>query len=439
MKLKEANEMVGALKKEIRTYLDSDARKAIPDKENDPKLKELEGKFTAAQADLDAEIRQQAREGNPAPVLSDRERRDVDRFDIGKVLRSMVRSMKGAASGIDGIEAEMLAEGEKEARAADCGASGLMLPRMVVRRVDLRTERRDSTTLSATGGTDLQYGGSTIQTDKGGLYDAFFDASVLRKGGATVIEGLSGNLDLNKLTAGTVPVKKAEGVGAVQTSPTTSLLSLNPNRLPVFVQLSGRLLMQGPAAINAWIRRNVETQLNAVAEKAYFHGVGTDEPEGIFHTTGIGNVIGGTNGGAPDYDDIVDLETAVDVENANVGVLHYFTNGRVRGKLKKTVSASGTDSRRVWADVLAADANPLVTNAISHTLTKGSSGAVCSALGYGNIADYIMAFWGAMSIELLRDVANAKVDEYTLVLAIYHDGGVIRPVSFAAMLDALTT
>jgi hypothetical protein len=47
--------------------------------------------------------------------------------------------------------------------------------------------------------------------------------------------------------------------------------------------------------------------------------------------------VGDTNGAAPDWADIIDLETAVAIDNADIGALAYITNTKVRGKLKKTL------------------------------------------------------------------------------------------------------
>ena len=77
------------------------------------------------------------------------------------------------------------------------------------------------------------------------------------------------------------------------------------------------------------------------------------------------------------------------------------------------------------------------SNAISRTLVKGTSGAACSAIFFGNFADYIEAYWGGVSLEMVRDKTNAITGLYTLVASVYYDGGVVRPKSFAAMLDAL--
>ena len=97
------------------------------------------------------------------------------------------------------------------------------------------------------------------------------------------------------------------------------------------------------------------------------------------------------------------------------------------------------DSRFIWDG---ADLNgyaPLVSNAVPSTLTKGSSSGICSAIIFGNFNDYAIGFWAGLSLELIRDSANAKVGMHTLVANSYYDGAVLRPASFAAMKDALTT
>jgi HK97 family phage major capsid protein len=62
---------------------------------------------------------------------------------------------------------------------------------------------------------------------------------------------------------------------------------------------------------------------------------------------------------------------------------------------------------------------------------------VCSAIFFGNFSDYYVGYWSGISLEMIRDKANAIAGLYTLVASAYYDGGVVRPKSFAAMLDAL--
>ena len=367
--------------------------------------------------------------GMPGPSRG--EVRDMDRFDLAVALRAMAENAP-----LTGIERELLHEGVNEARAAGIQNPGtLMLPSMYVRR-----GQRD---LTATGTTSVtgDQGGMTVQTNRVGLLDDFFNASVMRQLGATVLTGLVGNLELPRLVAGTAAAKKTENASADEVSPTTANLALTPKRLPAFIDISQQLLMQSSAAIESMIRMHLTNQMLATQEAAFFHGGGTSEANGIAGTSGIGSIAGGTNGLAPAWSHMIALETAVDTQNALGGSLRYATNGQIRGKLKQTLkNAAGTDAGFIITDQNPRSINGYgaeFTNAISRTLTKGTSNSVCSAIFFGNFVDYIIGYWGGLSLELIRDSANAKLGMYTLVANTYYDGGVVRPKSFAAMLDAL--
>jgi len=434
MKLKELQEKRGSLMKQVREILDfvgTQQRSLTADEET--KIRAMEVDIDGLTASIDAEVRQMQREGaaRSTPVLNAGEQRDFNTFDFNKVLNHLYRSAKGGATVIDGIEAEMIREGETEARSAGISAGGILLPRLLVRR-----ENRDMTASGTTTTTGDQ-GGMTVQVEKRGLLDDFFNASVMRLAGATVLEGLTGNLDLPRIVAGTAAAGKAENGTSDEVSPTTAMLQLTPKRLPAYIDISERLLLQSSVAIETILRGHLATQMGATQEAAFFHGGGTNEANGIAGTSGIGSVAGGTNGLAPSLANLIALETAVDTSNALLGNLAYVSNGQIRGKLKGTPKVSSTDSRMLLdSDGLVNGYTPYFTNAVSRTLTKGSS-SVASAIFFGNFADYVVGYWGGVSLEMVRDKTNAITGIYSLVASTYYDGGVVRPKSFAAQLDAL--
>lgn len=433
-KLKELYEKRGSLVKQVRETLDvaiTETRGLNADEKT--RVDGLENDVHGFDGLIEAEVRQMAREGQVIPSLSHQEARDVAGFDFKKLLNHMYRDANGGRTGVlDGIEAEMIQEGEKEARGAGIQAGGIVLPRMLV-----RGERRD---LTATGTTSVtgDQGGMTIATEKRGLLDDFFNQSVMRRAGATVLEGLTGNLDIPRIAAGTDPAHKAENANADEVTPTFSMLSLTPKRLPAYIDISQQLLLQSSSAIEQILRQHLTNQLLAIQEKAFFHGTGTLMPTGIAATSGVANVALGTNGAAPTLATLIALEAAIDANNALLGNLHFVTNGQVRGKLKSTPRFASTDSV-----TLAADSGDILgyesfyTNAVSRTLTKGSSSGVASALFFGNFADYYIGYWSGISLEMVRDKANAIAGMYTLVANAYYDGGVARPKSFAMSLDVL--
>jgi len=433
MKLKELQEKRGSLMKQVREILDfvgTQNRSLTADEET--KIRAMEGDIDGLTASIDAEVRQMQREGaaRSTPVLNAGEQRDVNTFDFNKVLNHLYRSAKGGATVIDGIEAEMIREGETEARSAGISAGGILLPRLLVRR-----ENRDMTATGSSGGE----GGNTIQVEKRGLLDDFFNSSVMRQAGATVLEGLTGNLDLPRLIAGTAAAGKAENGTSDEVSPTTSMLQLTPKRLPAYIDISERLLLQSSVAIETILRGHLSTQMGATQEAAFFHGGGTNEANGIAAAVAAASntYAGGTNGLAPTVAGLVALETLVDTNNALLGNLHYVSNGQIRGKLKSTAINATYGDRFILGDSgLLNGYTPLFTNAVSRTLPKGSSN-LASAIFFGNFADYVIGYWGGVSLEMVRDKTNAISGIYSLVASTYYDGGVVRPKSFSAQLDAL--
>lgn len=428
--IKELNEQRGAKYKEIVALSNKTSLTA----DENARFSSLETEIRGIDEALVRNVKAMSL-AKPEPTLSNQEERDVNRFDLGVALRALI-----ANKALTGVEKELIEEGRNEARSAGIGStSGLVLPRLLVRR---GSEARAA--MSATGTTSVtgDQGGMTIATNKAGLLDDFYNASILRQNGATVLEGLVGNLDIPRLLKATDPAKKTENASADAANPTTSMLSLVPKRLPAYVDIGEQLLNQSSSAIETVVRRNLTMQLSAIQEKAFFHGTGTSEANGIAGTSGIGSVVGGTNGLAPTWSQIVALESKVDQANALLGVPRYFINGKTKAQLKTTLknSATGTDSNYIISDM-----NPGIfngyqyayTNAISSTLTKGSS-SNCSAIFFGNAADYWIGYWGGLTLELLRDSSNAITGQYRLAAAVYYDGGVVRAQSFSAMLDALT-
>lgn len=429
MKLKELQEKRGSLVKDARTILDlasADNRALTADEQTS--YAAIEASIDAAGSTIDAEMRQMARESQSAPTFTKGEQKDLNSFDLGKVLRAMNRGSGGAP--LDGYEAEMIQQGEAEARTAGLSVNGVALPKMLL-------VGKESRAVMAT--SSAEKGGEIVSTIKQGLLGDFYNSSVLEQAGALVLNGLQSNLDLPRYIKGTDPVKKTENAVAGQSDGTFDALSLTPKRLAAFIDISDQLLVQSSNILEAFIGGQLRSQFNSVKETAFFHGGGSNEPTGIAATTGIGNVAGGTNGAAPTYANLVDLWKQVAGDNADIGAISYFMNTATIGKLLQTVKVASTDSIMVLNDLTSGILGRPVrsSNSVSSTLSKGTSTGNASAIFYGNANDFVVGYWGGVMLEMVRDTVGAKAGQRTLVANTYYDAGVLRPQSFAAMLDAL--
>jgi HK97 family phage major capsid protein len=388
---------------------------------------------TAAQERLNsALIARQTSYVAPAPPAnqgpSKSEQRDLSSFSIIRGLRSLANGEQ-----LSGVEKEMHQEAQREAKATGLSINGqFSLP-----QIWLNHGRRD---LTATGGSNGDQGGVMIATQLSGSFiELLHSKMVLRQLGAQFLTGLVGNLDIPKMATGATPVKKAENAAADEASHTFTKVSLTPNRLPTYTEVSKQLLNQSSFAVDAMVKSDLATALALGIEAGAIYGGGTTEGLGILSTPSIGDVAGGANGAAPTWAHIVALETAVSVTNADMGSLSYLTNAKVRGKLKSTAKVASSDSVMVWDT----SANPLngygcaVTNQVPSTLTKNSSGAVCSAIIFGNFADLLIGQWGGIDITV-DPYTLATTGQVRITAETYYDTAVRRAASFAAMLDALT-
>lgn len=308
---------------------------------------------------------------------------------------------------------------------------------VLVDQRDIGPQRRDLTVGTATAG------GHLVATDllSGNFIDYLVNAMSVTRMGATMLQGLNGNVAIPRATGGASMFWVAEGASVTASQPAFDQVALTPKTGGTFVDLSRQLLLQSDISVENFVRRDIALRIALGIDLAALNGSGSsNQPRGVLNTSGIGSVVGGTNGLAPTWDHIVDLETAVANANADMGSLGYLTNAKVRGKLKKTQVFTGTDGGPVWSRDAATPLNgyaATVSNQVPSNLTKGSSSGVCSAILFGNWADLIIGMWGGLDLMpnpyILSGTGSVRIEAYQTV-----DVSVRHPESFAAMVDALT-
>lgn len=242
--------------------------------------------------------------------------------------------------------------------------------------------------------------------------DMFTDAlranMVMGRLGVTYLSGLTGNVDLpRKSTASTLGMLTEIG-SASETAPATAKATLSPKRIGAYVQVSKQALLQSAIPLEAMIRDDLVTSAAVLLENQCINGAGTGaEIKGLRNVTGIGTVVGGTNGLAPAWSHLVDLESACANANAEPDRLSgYLTNTKVRGKYKQTQFA--TNLPMIWqpGDQALNGYRVAVTNNVPSNLTKGTSTTICSSTLFGSDwSNVVIGLFGAPDI---------TVDPYSL-------------------------
>lgn len=289
-------------------------------------------------------------------------------------------------------------------------------------------------------------GGYTVATNLLPMIEMLRNRLALSAAGIRVLTGLVGDVAIPAHTAAGTGYWVAEGSNVTESGQTIGQVAMTPHTFGAFTDISRKLLKQSSVDIEGFVRDDLMRVIALGVDYAGLHGDhGSDanQPDGVAATSGIGSLAGGTNGAAPDWNDIIDLEQEVAIDNADIGKLAYMTNAKVRGKLKKTLITATYGEQFVW-DRLSPDAplngyRTVVTNQVSSALTKGSASAVCSAIFFGNWDDLVLGMWGD-GIDVLVDPYTLSISGGVRIVAFQDvDFGVRHAGSFAAMLDALTT
>lgn len=349
--------------------------------------------------------------------------READRF-------SFVRALNFLANPGD-MRARKAAEFELEASRAAAdkmgrNAQGLIVPVDVLKR-DLVV------------GTPTA-GGNLVATDllSGSFIDMLRNLAVMMQPGmATVLTDLNGNIAIPKQTGGATGYWLAEGAAPTESQQVIGQVAMSPKTVGAFTEYTRKLLQQSSIDVENFVRGDIARTLALMIDAAVISGTGADDqPTGILNTAGIGAVVGGTNGAAPDWADIVNLETEVAIDNADVGNLRYLTNAKVRGKLKQTEKVAST-AQFIWDGKEMNGYEAMVTNQVPSNLTKGTASGICSAILYGNFADVLIGMWGGLDLTV-NPYANDTSGGVRVVGLQDVDVAVRNAQSFAAMLDALT-
>lgn len=258
--------------------------------------------------------------------------------------------------------------------------------------------------------------------------------------GATVLDGLVGNLAIPSQTAGASTYWVTEGNAVTETALTTGQVTLTPKTVGMFTDYTRKALLQATPSIEALVRADLANGLAVEIDRAGINGSASGgEPRGIISTSGIGAVAGGTNGAAPTYAHMVALEEAVAIANADVGSMAFCTNAKMRAQLRTTQVFASTNGVPVWAsDNTVLGYRSSVSNNVPATLTKGTASGVCSAILFGNFNDLLLGLWGGL--DLILDPFTLATSGGRRIVALQDvDVAVRRAASFAAMLDALRT
>lgn len=289
-------------------------------------------------------------------------------------------------------------------------------------------------------------GGYTVATNllAGSFIEILRNRMAVARAGAQMLPGLTGSIAIPRQTGAATAYWVAESGAPTESAAAFDQVAMAPKTVGAFSDLSRKLLLQSSIAIEQFVQNDLAKVLGLEIDRAAIHGSGSsNQPTGIVATSGIGSVVGGTNGLAPTWAHIVELWSDVATANADFGSTGFMTNAKVAGKLMTTEKASNTaqfvcpgfPDQNGIANF--GGARAIISNQVASNLTKGTSSGVCSAILFGNFSDLIIGQWG--TLDIMVDPYTGSTSGTVRVVALQDiDIAVRHAESFSAMLDALT-
>ena len=270
-------------------------------------------------------------------------------------------------------EAEFEIEvGKAAAEKYQRSSNGIVVPNEVL--------RRDLNVGTATAGgnlvDDVLLSGSFI--------DLLRNRLAIAQAGATILNGLEGNVSIPRQTSAATAYWIGEGSSPTESQQAIDQVNLSPKTVGAFVDYSRRLLLQSSISVEQMVRNDLAQQIALEIDRAAIYGTGSsNQPLGLSNVTGIGSQTLTSFGTFAEY---IGMETDVAAANADAGSLKYIINASARGALKSTEKASNTAQFVYENDQI--NGYPVI---VSNQLANND------AL-FGDFSMFIMGMWSGLDL-----------------------------------------
>ena len=206
---------------------------------------------------------------------------------------------------------------------------GLLIPNDVL--------SRSLTAGTASGAGDL------IFTDArpGSFIELLRKKNFLTGLGVTILSGLTGPVGIPKQTGASQVYWKGEGVAAAESEPSVGQVTMTLKEMSAWTRFSRSLMLQSSIDVETFVRNDLVTVMALEQARVALYGLGSSsQPEGLKLTTGINTKDFAAN--QPTYAELVEMETLINADDADIGTMGYVTNATTYGGFKTTEKATGT-------------------------------------------------------------------------------------------------
>jgi HK97 family phage major capsid protein/HK97 family phage prohead protease len=300
--------------------------------------------------------------------------KEVRQFSFLKAINAMANPQDKRAWDAAAFEREV---SEAAIKTYGRAAQGIFVPNEVI------FGKRDLTV-----GTNSA-GGFSVATEL--MADSFIEMlrnrSVVQRAGATVMNGLVGNVAIPKQSAGATAYWVAESGAPTESQQTMAQVTMSPKTVGAYTDFSRKLMLQSSLDIENFVRRDLAQVIALAIDSAALYGSGSsNQPTGVKNTSGVNTKdFAATN---PTFAELVAMESEIASDNADLGTMTYLFNPAQRGALKTTEKSSTSAGQFVWEQ----------GNTVNGYRTEVSNQITAGDVFFGNFADLLLGFWSGLDL-----------------------------------------
>jgi HK97 family phage major capsid protein len=325
--------------------------------------------------------------------LSEREKKQ---FSIRNAILADVNMRLGNGAQEKSFETEISDEISKRLPASIQRHGGILIPTTIalrggpefLARRAVVQQRAGLDTKTATKGQELVF------TEFGSFIEMLRNRALVIQLGATVLPGLQGNVAFPRQTGAATLVWVAENPGAdvAESNILLDQVVLSPKTAQATTSYSRQLLAQSAIDVDGLVMDDL-AQINALGiDLAALHGTGAPQPTGIYAATGVNSV---AFGGSVTFAKIVQMETEVASDNADIATMAYLATPQARGVGKVTPEIAGELSQPIWRGGEMNGYRAEVTNQLKKNLGVGTNE---HGLIFGVWSQLMIGEWGVLEI-----------------------------------------
>ncbi len=241
--------------------------------------------------------------------------------------------------------------------------------------------KRDLTVGTATAGGNLV----ETELDSANFIDLLRNASALDQAGATVLTGLSGNVNIPRQSGAATAYWVAESGSPTESQQTIDQVALTPKTCGAFTDFSRKLMIQSSIDVENMVRGDLAKVLALEIDRVGLYGSGSsNQPLGLKDTTGV--LTEDFSANTPTFAEVVALESDVSGANALLGSPVYVMNAAMAGSLKTATKDSGSGQFILQG------------GEVNGYRAVISNQVASNDLWFGNFSDLIIAYFSGLDL-----------------------------------------